>query len=437
MPVLDALSLDADLRLLASGQQPSSPAPAEYQRLRTLFDPVRNIYVSGFPFLIADHLMLKDASQVAVIRKANQAMFCSAVFAGGIGQLALDQAFLDVFVPMNDQLQQTQSCIWLELKTQGFMTAMRLKAAPPNQVMSDLFPQGTEHRLLARHPANKSLTMSEQDFMSRFEARRKTLYDHVARNTLPDLDQKFRYEELAREVTNFLIKTYGTARSPAPPNGIATAPEASQPQGYAQAQTQSSTPANTSLPLPQLPASIDSLPSFDSGDFFQLAARAAEIALRGTVSPVIGTAKPVVQPSPIPAPQPRPNAAAQLGYQQQAPPQNGIQGTPNPPVSTANTYPAPGRTPLPTEQPKSGTTERIDQPPESGRHPQAGGVVKDAGSAENRDIKVERTAHNESMEEPSMDRHTSPVVASAVPAGSVGDDFEAMIAQAAEAASAT
>lgn len=299
MPVLDALALDADLRLLSSGQQPSSPAPAEYQRLRALFDPVRNLYVTGFPFLISDHLAMREAQQAAMIRKANQAMFCSAIYAGGIGQLALDQAFLDIFVPENGQLLKAQSNIWLELKTQGFMTAMRLKAAPPHQVMSDLFPAGIEGRILARHPVSRTLAASEQDFALRYEARRKILFDHISRNALPELDQKFTYVELAKEVANFLIKTYGLGGDP---SSLETPGSVSPRTNESRTQLGRPLPATgpAGLPMPQLPASIDSLPSFDSEDFVELAARAAAIAMRGTVSPsldapTLAGSKPVSQ----------------------------------------------------------------------------------------------------------------------------------------------
>jgi protein TBF1 len=336
MPVLDALALDADLRLLSSGQQPSSPAPAEYQRLRALFDPVRNIYVTGFPFLIADHLAMRDASQASIIRKANQAMFCSAIYAGGIGQLALDQAFLDIFVPENGQLLQVRSNIWLELKTQGFMTAMRLKAAPPNQVMSDLFPAGIESRIVARHPTSKTLTASEQDFAARYEARRKILFEHISRNALPELDQKFTYVELANQVANFLIMTYGVGSKPvSQTTGI---PANGQRQGQ-MGNNSTQAAAAPAVTMPELPTSMDSLPSFDSSDFIELAARAAAIAMRGTASPMSVAAVPGTQPSPAIQSGPHVLGQTQVNPMPGANGQHGSSNKPYVPLEPSDTIP--------------------------------------------------------------------------------------------------
>jgi protein TBF1 len=216
MPVVDALALDSDMRLLASGQQTATTAPAEYQRLRAAFEPIRNLYITNSPFLVADHLRMVETSQRAILRKANQAMFCSAIFAGGIGQLALDQNFLDIFVPENGHLMSAEAAIFLELKTQGFMTAMRQKAAPPEQVMLDLFPPGTDQKIMARRIGPKSLAPSEQDFIARFDDRRRDLQDHSARNAFPDLEKKYPYEGFAREVSRYLIQKYAPKRSEHP-----------------------------------------------------------------------------------------------------------------------------------------------------------------------------------------------------------------------------
>lgn len=208
LPVNDAMSLTQDINLLASGGQPLSPAPAEYQRLRGLFDPIRNMYVTNSAFLIAEHLQMSDPVHVETLRKANQAMYCSAIFTGGIGQLALDQSFLDVFVPQQGKMLKSQAAIWLELKTQAFMTAMRMKAAPPNQVMHDLFPAGIENRILARRPGSRTLAPSEQEFVNKFEERKRVLLNHVDRNALPELDPIHPYADLGKAVINYLIKAH-------------------------------------------------------------------------------------------------------------------------------------------------------------------------------------------------------------------------------------
>lgn len=309
MPVVDVMSLDSDMRLLASGQQPASPAPAEYQRLRTLFDPIRNLYLTGSPFLIAEHLNLTEPSQIASLRKANQAMYCCACFAGGIGQLALDQGFLDVFVPMNGYLLQSQVGIWVELKTQAFMTAMRSKAAGPSQVMHDLFPTGIENRILARRPHQRQLSPSELDFIKRFQARRALLQDHVDRNALPDLDKLYPYQVLAGEVRNHLLTTKVVSRRSGGASASQTASPA--PQGQSTDQTASG-PSNSSViagsaTLPSTP-SAPSRPNLPSATdipvdvFEQMCARAFQQALIGTPLEGLEPAAPQHQTAPNPSP---------------------------------------------------------------------------------------------------------------------------------------
>jgi protein TBF1 len=188
----------------------SSQNAREYHFIRSLFNPVRDLYQTGSPFLLSKVLGLDKPEQIAILRKANQAMYMSSIFTGEIGLRDMDQNFLEVFVPEQGSLSKSHGSIYLELKTQAFMTAHRTGAAQPLVVMAELFPHDVESKILARRPGlAKSMAPSEVDFLSRLTSRREILLGDVKHKNLDRLHVRYRWEDLSREVSSYLTKNFG------------------------------------------------------------------------------------------------------------------------------------------------------------------------------------------------------------------------------------
>jgi hypothetical protein len=325
LPTLASLSSDI-LKFLARltptealglSNTPNSPKTREYAGLRARFDPLRNLFNTGAPFLSARDLGLQKASDYEAIRKANQAIFMSSIFTGEIGLRDMDRSFLAVFVPENARLLKAQASIYLELKTQGFITAWRTGAAPPAVVMADLFGPDLDKNILARRPGTTSLAPSEQDFLNRLSSRREILQTHVKNNTLDQLPLKYRWEDFSREVSSYLSKnienTASQAKDSADPSKHQ--PKRSLPRGQMEGQFSILAPplpvTSTESILSPAPLAQSSPDLLALDDFVAQAARAAEIAMQdpsnlsypeqfpNSSSPATPTAKPAT-PTPNP-----------------------------------------------------------------------------------------------------------------------------------------
>ena len=224
----------------------------------------------------------------------------------------MDQNFLEVFVPEQGRLFKALGSIYLELKTQAFITANRTAAAQPLAVMAELFPQNMESKLLERRPGQKTIPPSEQDFLNRLSSRRDILLTDVRNKTLDQLPLRYRWEDLSREVSGYLAKNYGPATI-SPPNPADTT--ISQASSMISSQPQSQLQGEFSMYEPPMPVMTGSLPTpvpfsgqgttppmLDLDDFVAQAARAAEIALQGPGPAYESPQPPPKPPTPAPAP---------------------------------------------------------------------------------------------------------------------------------------
>ena len=290
--------------------RPPQPTPhvREYQLIRSLFNPVRQLYLKDSPFIRPISLGLTDPEQAETVRKANQAMYMTSIFTGETGLRDMDQNFLEVFVPEQGRLLKAQGSIYLELKTQAFITANRTGAAEPLAVMAELFPRDMETKLLERRPGQKSILPSEQDFLQRLSSRRDILLTDVKNKTLDQLPMRYRWEDLSREVSGYLARNFGPpVANPASSAEVNTSQAssivASQPQSHLQGEfsiheAPIAVTAGSFPPPAPIPANAPAFPLLDLDDFVAQAARAAEIALQGSA------------PAPAPSPTPPPKTSA-------------------------------------------------------------------------------------------------------------------------------
>ncbi|EXJ55578.1 hypothetical protein A1O7_08506 [Cladophialophora yegresii CBS 114405] len=260
--------------------RPNAASSREYASLRAAFDRTRRLISPGWPFLPQHDLGLQDTNQIEIIRKANQAIFMSSIFTGEIGLRDMDRSFLPVFVPENGGLLKEQGTMFLELKTQGFITAWRTGAAPPDLVMRDMFGPDLDKVLLARRPGSTTLTDTEREFLRTLNSRRGILESAVKTKTLDQLPVTYKWEDFSREVSSYLINhimktgSNGTGLANVERNGSTNNLDPGQTQGHI---------PDHGLPAPGSSMGFNLNEPFVKEDFVALAARAAEIALQSTL----------------------------------------------------------------------------------------------------------------------------------------------------------
>ncbi len=238
-------------------------------------------------------------------------MYMTSIFTGEVGLRDMDQNFLEVFVPEQGRLLKALGSIYLELKTQAFITANRTGAAEPLAVMAELFPQNMESKLLDRRPGQKSIAPSEHDFLQRMSSRREILLSDVKNKTLDQLPVRYRWEDLSREVSGYLAKNLGPAATPPNSSAVASSSQAppttaSQPQSHLLGEFSIYEPpitasSGSSHLATTIPNHTSTPPSLDMDDFVAQAARAAEIAMQGPL-PAYEPPKPAKPLLPEPTP---------------------------------------------------------------------------------------------------------------------------------------
>ncbi|KAI9703803.1 MAG: TTAGGG repeat binding factor [Candelina mexicana] len=223
LPILDNLSTQI-LNTLAKGShkdtlmivtEPESDRGQAYLQLKSLFDHTKKVYSSQEPFLSAFDLKLHEPAHFDTIRKANLTTFVSSVFGSqDVGFYHLNEYFLDTFVPDGGRLLKSQAGLFLELKTQAYISAMSNGERSREEILEDLFPEDLEERLLARRLGAKALAPSEADFVKRARSRRDHLLaepDNDAMATLPD---KYVWEDFLRDVTTYVSKNFDAIVTP-------------------------------------------------------------------------------------------------------------------------------------------------------------------------------------------------------------------------------
>ncbi|CAZ85827.1 unnamed protein product [Tuber melanosporum] len=173
--------------------------------MKTLFDHTKKLYTHE-AFLSADELKFEQPEQRATIRRVNLATFVSSVFGSQeVGFFHLNEHFLDTFVPDGGRLLKSQGALYLDLKTQAYISAMSTNERGKEDILLDLFPDDMNSILLNRKPGAKQLTPSELDFVHRLAQRKQHLM------MIPDdvnLSEKYVWQEFLKEVSWYVSKNY-------------------------------------------------------------------------------------------------------------------------------------------------------------------------------------------------------------------------------------
>lgn len=173
------------------------------------------MYSSKKPFLSPTELDLTEPSQIDIIRKANLASFVSSIFGTqDISFAELNDNFLDVFVPEGSRLLKVQGALFLELKTQAFISSLNNEERTRTDILFELFPDDLEQVLLSKRLGNRQLAPSEADFVKRARSRRDIILNDInnedAMKALPD---KYHWEDFLRDLSSWISKNYDTINS--------------------------------------------------------------------------------------------------------------------------------------------------------------------------------------------------------------------------------
>ena len=193
--------------------EPESENGEAYATMRSLFDHTKKVYSSKDAFLSASDLGFSEPKQIDTVRKANIASFVSSIFGSQeIGFWELNDHFLDVLVPEGSRLLKLQGALFLELKTQAFISSMNSTERSRTTLLYELFPDDLDQQLLRRRPGSRQLAPSETDFVKRARSRRDIILSDInneeAMKALPD---KYHWEDFLRDLVAYICKTFDGA----------------------------------------------------------------------------------------------------------------------------------------------------------------------------------------------------------------------------------
>jgi hypothetical protein len=174
-----------------------------YATLLSLFDQNKKLFSRDRLFIESQDALHSSSPQYQrVMRKANLATFVACVFGRNVPFLELDESFLDLFMPTGTQLLKSEGALFLELKTQAYISIMMMNNSVSREELLDrLFPRDLQLAILRRRPEPTYLAPSEQDFVGRLSARRQYLSagsdSYEALNQLP---QKYNWTDFLDHV---------------------------------------------------------------------------------------------------------------------------------------------------------------------------------------------------------------------------------------------
>ena len=179
-----------------------------YNTLKSLFEQTRKVYSRDSPFIDAIAIQMFQSNQQEIIRKANIATFISSILgAHDVSFFHLNEFFMETFVPLGNRLLKWQGAIYLELKTQAYISALINSDGHPAAMLDELFPPDLDAQILTRHPDAPSLSPSEQDFVDRSKARKHYLLaEGNADVALKELPKKYQWTDFAREFASCISK---------------------------------------------------------------------------------------------------------------------------------------------------------------------------------------------------------------------------------------
>lgn len=211
--ILNTLAKSTYEEILTIATDPESDTGQAYAILKSLFDHTKKVYSITEPFL-SPYLLGSNTEQAHIdtIRKANLATFVSSVFGSqDVGFYHLNEYFLDTFVADGSRLLKSQAQLFLDLKTQAYISALSHGERLREEILEDLFPVDLEQRLLSRRPGAKQLAPSEAEFLQRARNRSRALLEEpMTQEVIAALPQKYIWEDFLRDISAYVSKNFVT-----------------------------------------------------------------------------------------------------------------------------------------------------------------------------------------------------------------------------------
>ncbi|KAF2667679.1 hypothetical protein BT63DRAFT_456980 [Microthyrium microscopicum] len=185
----------------------SSDKGQAYATVEALFEQQKRLFTRGRIFIETNNLHMGSPAFLRVARKSNLATFVSLIFRGqDIPFLELDQHFLDLFMPNGSRLLKAEGNMWLELKTQAYISMM-MNGANRDDLLEKLFPRDLQNAITRRRPEPTHLAPNEIDFLNRIANRRDKLANWPADvSSLSQLSQMYAWNDFLQEVWNTVRK---------------------------------------------------------------------------------------------------------------------------------------------------------------------------------------------------------------------------------------
>lgn len=232
----------------------SSPKGLIFRELVEIFETVKKLYSEEEPFLKITQVFLnpdfEDANAVEenrnvlvnlreyhenidqVFKKTNLTTFLLATLGSiEVGFFYLNESFLDVFCPLeynfNDWIKaansatpvsvlnssnglitssgkilKAQAALYLELKTQAYISALESGTKSKEEILQDIFPDDLEEFILKRRNSN-SLSPVEVEFLKKCKSRYDTLLHATDEN---ELSENFEWLIFLKELFNYVSR---------------------------------------------------------------------------------------------------------------------------------------------------------------------------------------------------------------------------------------
>ncbi|KAL2315776.1 Telomeric DNA-binding factor trf1 [Schizosaccharomyces pombe] len=197
---------------------PASEMGMAFTKVMNMFRMVKDIYTEE-SFIYSSAIGMRTPSQRSTTRRANLAIFLAAVYGAlQIGFFHLNENFLEVFAPDESNILTNQGTLYMELKTQAYISAMAQAERPKGDILNDLFPSDMAHRFLIRRNAklDDKLTYVEKQIIEKCTARKERLANFSPQEALNEV---YPWGKFLSEIACYIHNNYSSISAiPIPAN---------------------------------------------------------------------------------------------------------------------------------------------------------------------------------------------------------------------------
>lgn len=193
--------------------QPESEMGKIFHQLLAMFEQTKSVYTDAVFFSYSElpGYLLRNNNDL-IIQRANLVTFAAAVYGSvQVGFYHLNEYFLDTFVQRGGRLLKPQSALYLDLKTQAYISAVGQGRKSQQEILDDLFPRDLKTYLLKHNGERDQIIPSEQDFLDRCHRRRENLERATSQQ---ELTEKYEWLTFLKDLTEYLSRLYHTAIKP-------------------------------------------------------------------------------------------------------------------------------------------------------------------------------------------------------------------------------